>query len=141
MLCGSQRCCCFFFVFFHSTNSSLSKPDAYKDPLLRMQLGQRQHGQRFKCVMLAVANVASSLKHEERGYKGLISSLLSNSTPPDFYIFITSACNIQPQPAPTEVTSVEDIYLILCSCKDFIFCDIQQFSSNTCKQALMCKQA
>ena len=44
-----------------------------------------QRDKRFRCVMLAAANVALSLqKRRGAGYRGLVSSLLSNTTSPDF---------------------------------------------------------
>ena len=67
--------------------------------------------QRFKCVLLVEANVAWSHKNPKQtwgvGYWGLGSSLLSNSTPPNFSISCIFTLVAKPQLTLTHTTLLE----------------------------------
>lgn len=99
----------FSFPFFHT--SSLSKSGSKSATML---LKHRQLDQRFSCVMLVRPEAFSLQQRWRAGCRGLVSSLLSNSTHPDFLIFFGfSTCSLMPQSVLTltdKVTSLECIY-------------------------------
>lgn len=99
----NQRYCLFFLYSAHSP-SLPKKTDVYP------QCNCRQFSERSRCITLVAATVASSL---EQRWRGLVSSLPCNSTPPDFYLFILfffPTCSLQTQTMLTQVTSLGAIH-------------------------------